>query len=343
MNRWTARRARAWDGRQPWRVGCNFIPRTAVNQLETWQADSFDPVTIEQELAWAAELGMNLARVYLHDLAWVDDASGFKSRLDRFLQLAARQRIGTMPVIFDDCWNANPRAGQQPAPIPGVHNSGWLQSPGAAAVNDPGSWPRLERYVRDLLDSFGQDDRIFAWDLYNEPGNSQQAERSLPFLRAAFKWARAAAPEQPLTSGLWSANVDVSAFQAGASDIISFHNYENDAHLGEQIAHLRGYNRPLLCTEWLRRGHSDVAACLPIFQREGVHCCNWGLVAGKTQTIYPWGSVGGEPEPAVWFHDLLRPDGLPFDPEEIRLFRSLTRAGRRRGASGGVDRVPPRR
>lgn len=325
MNRWSSDKANAWYGSQPWLVGCNFIPSTAINQLEMWQAETFDPATIERELGWAAGLGMNTARVYLHDLAWESDASGFKTRLDRLLGLCAQLGIRPILVLFDDCWNANPKIGRQPEPIPGVHNSGWLQSPGLSEVNDPTAWPRLERYVRDVMTTFRRDDRILMWDLYNEPGNSKQGELSLPLLCKVFEWARASEASQPLTSGVWFDNASLSTFQADASDIITFHNYGDAENLASQIAKLRQYNRPLICTEWLRRGQSDVTTCLPVFRRERVGCCNWGLVSGKTQTIYPWGSAAGAPAPSVWFHDLLKPDGSPFDPEEVRLFKTLTR------------------
>ena len=324
MQRWETERSSTWYRSQPWLVGCNFIPSSAINQLEMWQADTFDMATVARELGWASGLGMNTVRVYLHDLAWEADASGFKARLDRFLECAAKLGIRTLFVIFDDCWNANPRTGRQPAPIPGVHNGGWLQSPGVAAVNDPTSWGRLERYVRDVVGTFRQDSRILMWDVYNEPGNSKQEELSLPLLCKVCEWVRAADPVQPLTSGVWFENASLSTFQIEASDVISFHNYNDAENLASQIVKLQQHNRPLICTEWLRRGYSDVATCLPVLHRERVGCCNWGLVSGKTQTIYPWGCAEGSPEPRVWFHDLLRSNGAPFDAEEVRLFKRLT-------------------
>jgi hypothetical protein len=324
MNRWTQSEAEAWFDRQPWLVGSNFIPSTAINQLEMWQAETFDAPTLERELAWAAGLGMNTVRVFLHDLAWTVDQAGFKARLESFLRIAAGHEIRPMVVIFDDCWNANPKPGPQPALIPGVHNSGWLQSPGITSVNDPATWERLEGYVRDVVGSFGQDRRILMWDLYNEPGNSNQGERSLPLLCKAFEWARETAPCQPLTAGLWFDNDSLNAFLLEASDVVTFHNYSNAAHLAAQIGDLRRYGRPLCCTEWLLRGQSEVATCLPVFAEQRVGCYNWGLVSGKTQTIYPWGAPQGGPEPDVWFHDLLRSDGSPYVSDEARLFRELT-------------------
>ncbi len=324
MNHWSVDKANKWYSRLRWPVGCNFIPSTAINQLEMWQADTFDPATIDRELGWAAGIGMNTARVYLHDLAWTGDPSGFRKRIDEFLRIAGKHGIRPIFVFFDDCWLEDPKPGRQPAPKPGVHNSGWLQSPGRKAADDQSGWPRLEKYVKDVLKSFCKDSRILMWDLYNEPGNSKRDEKSLPLLKEVFGWAREVAPDQPLTSGVWAENKPIKEFQIANSDVITFHHYDVAEDLIRQIADLKIHGRPLVCTEWLLRGKSDVATHLPIFHRERVGCLNWGLVAGKTQTIFPWGSPEGAPEPKLWFHDLLRKDGTPFDIKEIELFKSLT-------------------
>ena len=325
--RWTEERAGDWYSLQPWLVGCNFLPSTASNQLEMWQAETWDPATIERELTWAARLGMNTVRTYLHDLAWQADPEGFKQRLDQFLSIAAAQGIRPTLVLFDDCWNDDPRSGPQPEPRPGVHNSCWVRSPGSRATLDPTQWLRLENYVSDVVGQFAADDRVLMWDLYNEPGNSGMGLKSLPLLRAAFAWARAAGPSQPLTAGLWTGGGDydeLNAEQARLSDVISFHNYNGADDLRAQIAGLRAYHRPLICTEWLRRGSSEVATSLAVFASEGVGCLNWGLVRGRSNTVFPWGSPEGTPVPARWFHDLLEPDGRPHDLEEVQWFREFT-------------------
>lgn len=323
--RWDDDRAWRWYRKLPWIVGCNFTPSTASNQLEFWQPETFDPATIERELRWASELGMNAVRVYLHDLAWQVDHPGLRKRLDRFLGMAWRYGIRTVLVLFDDCWNPDPRPGPQRPPIPGVHNSRWLQSPGVAIVNDPSRWDRLEAYVKDMVGSFRSDRRILMWDLYNEPGNSGQGVRSLPLLRKAFEWARACNPSQPLTAGVWADLPELNDFQLLNSDVVTFHNYRDRAALESQIADLKRLGRPIVCTEWMSRPTSTIATHLPVFKEQHVGCIMWGLVAGKTQTIYPWGAPEGSPEPAVWFHDVLRPDGTPFDAEEAALLRRLTR------------------
>ena len=325
MTQWNSQQAEQWHRRMGWRIGCNFIPSTAINQLEMWQADTFDPATIDRELGWAESLGFNTVRVFLHDLLWDADADGFADRIRRYLNIADDHGIGTMFVLFDDCWNKNPRLGRQPAPTPGVHNSGWLQSPSEAVVVDPTGWDRLERYVREVVAAFGQDPRVIAWDIYNEPGNSGLGDKSLPLLEKTFDWARQSAPTQPLTSGLWADHKPIRDCQAARSDVITFHSYGDADSLRQTIADLRAFGRPIICTEYLSRPRgSRFQTHLPIFKAEDVGCLNWGLVSGKTQTIFPWGSPQNAPEPPVWFHDIFRPDGRPFDPDEATFIRSMT-------------------
>ena len=338
MTRWTTAEANAWYAKKSWPVGANFIPSNAINQLEMWQADTFDLRTIRRELGWAAAIGMNTMRVYLHDLLWDADRAGFTSRINQYLEAAMALGIRSILCIFDDCWNPGGLLGKQPAPKAGIHNSGWLQSPGLPIVNDPAEWPRLERYVTQLIARFADDERILLWDLYTEPGNSGNGESSLPLVAASFDWAQAVRPSQPLTVGLWSDNALLNAVQLGHSDVITFHNYESADRLREQIVTLKQHDRPLICTEWLRRSpglsgdgvqrhteHSEVHTCLPVFKEQGVGCINWGLVAGKTNTIYAWGKPAGDGEPPVWFHDLFRPDGMPYNISETVLFEHLLR------------------
>ena len=338
LPRWSNEKANEWYTRQPWLVGCNFIPSNAINQLEMWQAETFDPATIDRELGWSASIGFNTIRTYLHDLAWEADASGFKQRIDLFLDITSRHGIRPILVIFDDCWNANPGIGPQPVPQPGVHNSGWVQSPGIEVVNcGKSAWGRQERYVQDIISTFADDERILFWDLYNEPGNSGNGVKSLPLVKAVFEWARSVNPSQPLSAGIWFDNKELNEFQLAESDIITFHNYRPAEHLENQIAELKIHERPIICTEWMARTcGSLVNTHLPVFAREKIGCINWGLVTGKTNTIYQWKELEALLEPAalpvddpgaapkVWFHDLFSSDGTPYDPMEIELFRTYT-------------------
>ena len=149
-------------------------------------------------------------RVFLHDLLW-QDAEGFEKRLDTFLGIASRHHIRPILVLFDSCWDPNPKLGPQRPPVPGVHNSRWVQSPGAKALSDPAQEPRLRAYVKGVVGAFADDGRILAWDVWNEPSNtngssygklepSDKQKRVLDLLPKVFQWARSAHPSQPLTS-----------------------------------------------------------------------------------------------------------------------------------------------
>lgn len=298
-------------------MGCNFTPSNAINQLEFWQAETFDPETIDRELGYAESIGMNVVRIYLHHLI---PPVEMIERLGVFLGIAAEHGIRAYVTLFDDCWNPAAKLGPQPEPKPGVHNSGWLQCPGKEIAKDPSRWEGLEAYVSETIAAFASDDKVLVWDLYNEPSGPE----SLPLVRAAFEWARNVNPTQPLTVGPWSSNPEVDHAVCELSDVISFHNYEPIDKVKAHIENLREYGRPLICSEWLARTNQQVPEMLRLFKEEGVGAINWGLVTGKTNTKWPWGSPEGGPEPDPWFHDLFRADGSPYDPAEAEAFRVLT-------------------
>ncbi len=322
--RWTAERANAWYKTHPWMSGANFIPSTAINQLEMWQAATFDPATIDRELGYAEGIGFNTMRVFLHSLAWQQDPAGFKKRLDQYLAIADKHHIQTLFVFFDDCWNKTPKAGTQPAPKPGVHNSGWVQDPGDPASRDSAAFMALRPYVTDVLTSFAHDKRILLWDLYNEPGNSDKGLASLPLLRNVFAWAQAVRPDQPLSAGLW--NWDFTAlntFQATHSDVITYHCYDDVPAHQRIIELLATHGRPLLCTEYMARPrNSRFVNILPLLKKYNVAAINWGLVAGKTNTKYQWDvPIADGSEPPEWFHEVFSPNGTPYHQDEADLIK----------------------
>jgi len=323
---WSKEKANAWYEKRDWPRGCDFIPSTAINQLEMWQAETFDSVTINRELGWAESIGFNTVRVYLHHLAWEIDPKGFTKRVTQYLAIANKHGISTIFVIFDDCWNATYTAGKQPDPKPGIHNSGWVRDPGDLLFQDKNLYPTLEKYVKYILSTFGKDKRILAWDLYNEPGNSGYGLKSMPLIKKVFTWAREINPSQPITSGVWSNIKELSDFQAENSDIITYHNYSDEIAHQKYIDELRTYGRPLICTEYMaRKASSRFDNIMPMLKKEKIGAINWGLVAGKTNTIYAWSEpIPDGSEPKLWFHDIFRKDGTPYKQEEVDLIKSLT-------------------
>lgn len=326
---WTAQKANEWYAKQPWLVGCNFIPSTAINELEMWQAETFDIKTINRELGLAQSLGFNTVRVYLHNLLWENDRTGLLTRMNEFLKTANQHGIKVIFVLFDDCWLPNPKTGKQPNPVPGVHNSGWLRAPGPDLVSNPEKWDMLELYAKDLLLQFKDDKRILMWDLYNEPGNSEMTEMTFPLLERVFQWAQSIRPSQPLTCATWSHDEKFkryNEFQLKNSDVITFHNYNDSKNLESEILQLQKLGRPVICSEYMARtNNSTFEKNLPVLHKHKVGAVNWGLVSGKTNTIFPWGSKEGTTEPKIWFHDIFRKDGTPFDPKEVELIKALTK------------------
>lgn len=330
---WSKEQATNWGKQLEWQRGCNFIPSTAINQLEMWQAETFDTTTISRELGWAANIGMNTMRVYLHHLAWEKDSTGFKNRMKTYLDISSRKGISTIFVIFDDCWNPTYKDGTQPLPKPGIHNSGWVQDPGELIYTDSAKlYPVLERYVKDILTSFAADKRILLWDVYNEPGNNMpglepRGNKSLTLLAKVFGWGREVNPSQPLSSAVWNGDLKgLNKFQLANSDVITYHNYSNETDHQKCIDTLRVYGKPLLCTEYMARtNNSRFENIMPLLKKENIAAINWGLVSGKTNTKYAWATpIPDGSEPKLWFHDIFREDGTPYLEEETTLIKQLT-------------------
>eukprot|EP00347_Sterkiella_histriomuscorum_P006684 403351829 len=354
-SRWTVKQANAWfQSTLGWRAGVNFIPSTAVNTLEMWQAETYDRETINRELGLVKSLGMQVIRVFLHHKVWAQDQKGFMARLEDFLTMASRNDVSVILVMFDDCWNAEANLGKQPDPIPGVHNSQWVRSPGEKETDDENQFGLFEQYFSSVIGHYKWDPRIYMWDIYNEPGNNGFEARSLPLLKAAFKWAQAQDPDQAITAGVWNLKgapntehinynlkpnsnaleasngggfKELIELQLSQSDIITFHVYADIPGTTNFVNYITEHaeGRLIMCTEYMARTiNSQFSTHIPLFREQNIVAINWGLVSGKTNTIYPWGSPAGAPEPKIWFHDIFRKDGTPFDEDEVYTIRVYT-------------------
>ena len=357
--RWTEERAWQWHSENGWMVGTNFNPSTSINQLEFWQEETYDRETIERELEWSAELGMNMHRVYLHNLLWDQDSIGFLERVDNYLNISESKDIKTLFVLLDDVWHPVPKLGKQPEPIPFVHNSGWVQAPGSEILGDSSRHDELKNYVKGVISHFADDKRVVGWDLYNEPDNVASSDPenlvnninfrglnrgpevkekhiySLSLLKKIFMWAREVNPSQPLTVGLWKDSetwndIDnlsaIDRFAISNSDVISFHAYGDLEETRKKIEDLEKFNRPLLCTEYLARGEQNTfQIMLPLFKEKEIAAVNWGFVAGKTNTAFPWSSwqVEFDSLPKIWHHDIYLPDKTPYDEKEIAFLKNI--------------------
>ena len=376
LNRWSEKRIWDWYDNLPWLVGTNFITSSSINQLEFWQEKTFDVSLIEKELKFSASIGMNTHRVFLHDLLWQQDSIGFLERINKFLEISDRNEIKTLFVFFDDVWHPLPKLGKQPKAIPNVHNSGWVQSPGARILYDTLNHDKLESYIKGVVSKFANDSRIIGWDLYNEPGQKGIASHNiskertielyrkigveitednysnydlnridpkdnkqvytLSLLKKTVKWVREINPSQPNTIGIYEWDVkwddknnlsELNKYILNNSDIISFHSYGSKNEVLRRVNELENYNRPLLCTEYIAREYQNTFEnILPIFNDNKIGAYNWGLVSGKTNTIYPWKSWDSTytRPPKKWHHDIFYRDGNPYSSDEIEFIKSLT-------------------
>lgn len=342
--RWSNDRAHRWFRAQGWLVGANYITSNAINQLEMFQSNTFDPLRIDNELGVARSMGLNTVRVFLHDQLWTQDRVGFHKRLGQFVDIAAKHGIRPLLVLFDSCWDPWPRSGPQRAPTRGVHNSGWVQSPGAERLDDRRYRQVLQEYVIQVLTQFRNDERVLGWDMWNEPDNpaavykkverDDKPELVADLLPQVFSWARKVDPVQPLTTGVWegewgdaSRRSDMAGIQLELADVLSFHSYDNPEGFERRIEELQPWGRPMMCTEYLARTEgSTIEGVLPVAKRRQVGAYTWGLVAGKTQTFLPWDSWDKPylDPPKEWFHDLVFADGRPYRPPEINTLRKLT-------------------
>src|SRR5262249_14800156 len=211
-------------------------------------------------------LGFNSVRVFLHHLLWEQDRDGLQRRMDQFLAAADRHKIGVMFVPLDAVWDPFPKLGPQRAPQPGLHNSGWVQSPGRDLLVDLARHDELESYIKGVIGRFRNDPRVHAWDLFNEPENrngssygkhepANKSELSLALLKKLFAWGRSVDPSQPLTTGVWTGDWSdeklspINRLQLEASDVITFHDYSPLPTLKSRVETLKRFGRPILCTE----------------------------------------------------------------------------------------------
>ncbi len=339
--KWTEEQANEWYKNVPFMAGCNFTPSDAINQIEMWSPETFNPDLIDKELGYAENLGFNVMRVFLHDLVWLNAHDEFYKNIDKYLEIADKHGIKTLFVFFDSCWSGKGKYGKQPEPK-GSHNSGWVKSPNEKTLMDDKNLPMLEKYVRETVRRYASDKRVIGWDVFNEPGGSgvifvdgklsgkvPRFQKTVALLKNVFKWARAENPSQPLTSALFSFGKNpvgeyINPIQLAESDILSFHSYgKPDDLVNGPIKELKKYNRPIFCTEYIARHFGSVFdPCMTILKEHKIAAINWGLVAGKSETYLPWADyVKKKGKTDIWFHDVFHKDGTPYDAKEAEFIK----------------------
>lgn len=351
MNRrWTQQEIWDWYNARPWVMGVNYCCSVCAGS-ELWQDDLHDEVmqTVRRELDLMQEIGINGVRIFLPMNFWYHQRERFFDKLDALLGELDARGMTLMPVIFDDCIGFNkPETLTPPLPTgwrPYVigHHSGQKANPFTGEKNKMGycPWddeenrPVLREYLTALITRFGKDERIYAWDLWNEPGNTNRDDTSIPYLEEAFALARSLDPVQPLTAGVWRyyKNPDeplekIALKVVELSDIITFHMYGRFEKVKMVVDHMAQFGRPMMNTEWLNRVLDNMMQDnLPLYHDKRIGSYSWGLVAGKMQHYLPWDNLYID-DPSLplrrWQHDLFDVYHTPYDPEEIELMKKLS-------------------
>lgn len=355
--RWSESQAWDWYEKKPWVMGINYVPSITLHAVELWQEDTYPEVieSVRKEFILMQDIGLNSVRMFLPFHIWFHEKEKFLERLDCFLDELASRNITMMPVLFNDCVGFGRPKDITPHMSHGWqqydigHHGGHKKNPftgeqeqiGWCLWDEPEWQETLEEYLIALLERFGKDERIYIWDLWNEPGNSNRHDRSIPYIKRVFEIARNINPVQPLTAGVWSYpesygvddSVDVETVQRLAldeSDIITFHQYEGIERVNRVVKQLQKEKRPMLNTEWLNRIQDNfVQDNLPLYYKERIGSYSWGLVAGKSQHFLPWDELWNHRQLPLnrWQHDLFDTFYTPYDKKELELMRHFGKKG----------------
>lgn len=348
MERWSKERAWEWYNAHPWIRGCNYMCADCVNRVDQWQSLHFEEYlkTTEEELKVMKELGFNSVRLILEYVVWKEEHDSFLERFDRYIELCHKYGISCMIVLANDCMP--PKTELWKMPYIGEQHYDWGYHGGRKHSQHGGhSCPAPHYYlddeesrkdyfkmVEEIVTMYKDDERILMWDLFNEPGNSNRRDITMPNLKAMFEVVRKINPSQPLTVAAWWCgedrrfNNELDQFALENSDIISYHNYGRYEEHIQVIKYLKSLGRPIVNSEWLARcTDNTVFDNFPLFYLENIGSYNWGFVAGKYQTYEPyeahWNWYRDDKNAPIdftkWFHDLYRPSLRPYDPRETEL------------------------
>ncbi len=311
------------------RVGANYTPAYAVNQIQFWH--DFRAQVVERELAAARRyFGISTLRVYLHNINFDEEAEVFLANIERFLTICDRHGIKPGFVFFDDCHRDNGIFLDGPTTaVKGYHNGRWAWCP-QKRQRDPEDLEKFKPYVQEVIRRHKTDARILWWEIFNEP--NMRNTYSVRLRRAAYAWAKALGPVQPVLN-CWN--------DSEVTDIVDAHNYrwnpsswEAQANMNPQKgtvfteAGARWYaprvsnGEPCEIMDWLEKRRSRGEAC------PGVYLC-WELMVGNSNCRWYWGTPQGAAEPTVPWCGLLWPDATPVSLAEAEVVRRYVSGQRR--------------
>jgi len=317
------------------RVGSNYTPAYAVNQVQFWH--DFRPEVVNRELAAARRyFGISTLRVYLHDINFFEDRKALMANLEAFLAICAKHDIQPGFVFFDSCHRHQGIYLDRPTePVRGFHNSRWAQSPQARHI-DKGNLEKFKPYVQEIVAKYRDDDRVLFWEIHNEPAPGDEYRDRLK--RAGYAWAKEIKPIQPVINcekgprGWADCEVSdiVDAHQYlhnyGPLDYLAEANPEKGTVITEAGARwklrIRNFGDPCEMIHWLE-GRRARGKSTP-----GVYLC-WELMVGNSNCRWHWRDSGHtrgapDPEPEIPWCGLMWPDCTPVSLAEAEAIRRYT-------------------
>jgi len=309
------------------RVGSNYTPAYAVNQVQFWH--DFRPEVVERELAAAKKhFGISTLRVYLHNINFDEEKKVFLGNLETFLTICERHGIRPGFVFFDDCHRDDGIFLDRPTtPVKGFHNGRWAWCPQKRERN-PEDLEKFKPYVQEVIRTHRTDKRVLFWEIFNEPAPGRSYSRRLS--AAGYRWAKEVKPVQPVLNchkggGGWG-DTDVT-------DIVDAHIYHWTPSAWDRLADANP-SKGTVFTEagarWYapRRSNGEPCEVLNWLQRRrasgkstpGVYLC-WELMVGNSNCRWYWGTKPNSPEPTVPWCGLMWPDATPVSLAEAEAVR----------------------
>ena len=301
-----------WSEKQAWK----WYEKTGVIKGFNQPERPYPGMSLEEMLKKAHEAGLNSVRFWISSNA--DDAV---KGINNMKAAAKPYNITLSPVLV--------------VPV----NKDYLED----KVKDKEAVRmKMREYVHKVVGTFAKDKQVILWDIRNEPGQfgfdvaaNKVCLQDLQLVSDIADWCYEENPIQPITSSIyWRGDIldenknDLSrrCFEVEQKmDLHNFHDYAcGKRGYTDQLMStmMRAGHRPTICTECLTRVNgSGLGRTLPEFSKYNVGFYVWGLYANDANWEVSWGRSTYHPyEPP--FHDLLYPDGQPYDWRDIDMLRS---------------------
>jgi len=309
--------------------GANYVPSYASTSVGIWK--DFDAAVVSRELGYAQRIGLNSVRMFLQYVVYEQNPAQFLDRVEQFVRLADQRGLRTMLVLFDSCF------GDEPA-MEKAYQRLWVNNPGYSRTQEE-NWPRLEKYVSDVVKRFKGDRRLQIWDIMNEPeadfNHVTRAERRhiVEFTRHFARFVKKLDPSHPVTIG--HASVELIPHAMDVVDVISVHSYlpvgkwlESDLDIA--LGYGRRTGKPVIVTEFGNpsSGHRYEAG-LDVIERKGLGFYLWELMIGKIMfndqqgLFYPDGEVRDLVPIARLLGFKVKGGGIPLKPTPPRMAQDI--------------------